>query len=490
MRQLPSEKEVKLHAVCVPFPAQGHISPMLNLAKLLHSKGFHITFVNTEFNHRRLLRSRGPNSLDGLSSFRFEAIPDGIPPSDPNATQDVPSMFHAVLYNCLDPFKKLLQRLNDPSAGSPPVTFILSDCIMPFTLDAARDLGDLPVILLWTASACGFLAYAQYRLLLDKGIVPFKDPNYLTNGSLDMIVDWVPNMKGIRLKDIPSFIRTMEKDDILFYLLMISVEKSCESLAPIIFNTFDELEHEVLDDISKMGGPIYTIGPLHYQLNQTSQHVDDKDANYLGSNLWKEDSHCLQWLDTMKPNSVLYVSFGSITTMKKENLVEFAWGLANSNRPFLWIVRPDIVTGDLAVLPPDFLTKTKDRGMLASWCDQEKVLNHEATAAFLTHCGWNSSLDTICGGKPVLCWPFFAEQQTNCWYFCNKWGTGMEINKDVKRDEVERQVRELMEGEKGEDMRRNAIKLKRLAEKATRPTGSSYNNMEQLMSQVFLPLKH
>lgn len=66
----------------------------------------------------------------------------------------------------------------------------------------------------------------------------------------------------------------------------------------------------------------------------------------------------------------------------------------------------------------------------------------------------------------------------------------MEINKDVKRDEVERQVRELMEGEKGEDMRRNAIKLKRLAEKATRPTGSSYNNMEQLMSQVFLPLKH
>lgn len=490
MTQLPSEKEVKLHAVCVPFPAQGHISPMLNLAKLLHSKGFHITFVNTEFNHRRLLRSRGPNSLDGLSSFRFEAIPDGIPPSDPDATQDVPSMFHAVLNNCLDPFKKLLQRLNDPSAGSPPVTFILSDCIMPFTLDAARDLGDLPVILLWTASACGFLGYAQYRLLLDKGIVPFKDPNYLTNGSLDMIVDWVPSMKGIRLKDIPSFIRTMEKDDILFYFLMISVEKSCESLAPIIFNTFDELEHEVLDDISKMGGPIYAIGPLHYQLNQTSQHVDDKDANYLGSNLWKEDSHCLQWLDTMKPNSVLYVSFGSITTMTKDNLVEFAWGLAKSNRPFLWIVRPDIVTGDLAVLPPDFLTKTKDRGMLASWCDQEKVLNHEATAAFLTHCGWNSSLDTICGGKPVLCWPFFAEQQTNCWYFCNKWGTGMEINKDVKRDEVERQVRELMEGEKGEDMRRNAIKLKRLAEKATRPTGSSYNNMEQLMSQVFLPLKH
>lgn len=175
--------------------------------------------------------------------------------------------------------------------------------------------------------------------------------------------------------------------------------------------------------------------------------------------------------------------------MTKDNLVEFAWGLANSNHPFLWIVRPDIVTGDSAILPPEFLVETKGRGMLASWCDQEKVLHHQATAAFLTHCGWNSTLDTICGGKPVLCWPFFAEQQTNCWYFCNKWGTGMEINKDVKRAEVERQVIELMECEKGQEMRRNALKLKKLAEEATRESGSSYLNLEQLMNQVFIPLK-
>lgn len=309
-----------------------------------------------------------------------------------------------------------------------------------------------------------------------------------------MIVDWVPSMKGIRLKDIPSFIRTTQKDDILFNFLMISVEKSCQSLAPIIFNTFDALEQDVLDDISKMTGPIYTIGPLHFQNNENNDpnnNTDDNNdgVNSLGSNLWKEDTHCLEWLDSMKPNTVLYVSFGSITTMTKDNLVEFAWGLANSNHPFLWIVRPDIVTGDSAILPPEFLVETKGRGMLASWCDQEKVLHHQATAAFLTHCGWNSTLDTICGGKPVLCWPFFAEQQTNCWYFCNKWGTGMEINKDVKRAEVERQVIELMECEKGQEMRRNALKLKKLAEEATRESGSSYLNLEQLMNQVFIPLK-
>ncbi|XP_021740239.1 7-deoxyloganetin glucosyltransferase-like [Chenopodium quinoa] len=489
------KNEAKVHVVCVPFPAQGHISPMLNLAKLLHTKGIHITFVNTEFNHSRFLRSRGPNFLDGLpSSFRFEAIPDGIPPSDPDATQDVPAMFHAVLNYCLEPFKKLLVRLNDEE-GTPRVTYILSDCIMPFTQDAAREVGDLPVVLLWTASACGFLGYAQYRPLLEKGIVPFKDPNFLTNGCLDTIVNWVPSMEGIRLKDIPSFIRTMKEDDILLYLLMISVEKSCKSSSPVIFNTFDALEQDVLNDISKiMVGPTYTIGPLHFlikqNINQLENNNGDCGIKSLRSNLWKEDKHCLQWLDSMKPNSVLYVSFGSITTMTNENLVEFAWGLANSKHPFLWIVRPDIVTGDSAILPSDFLVETKDRGMLASWCDQEKVLNHQATGAFLTHCGWNSTLDTICGGKPVLCWPFFAEQQTNCWYFCNKWGMGMEINKDVKRDEVERQVIELMEGKKGEEMCKNALKWKKLAEESTMPTGSSCLNLEQLMNQVFIPLKN
>lgn len=490
------ENVSKPHVVCVPFPAQGHISPMLNLAKLLHSKGFRITFVNTEFNHRRLLRSRGPDSFEALpASFRFEAIPDGIPASNPDATQDVPSMFHAVLNNCLEPFKKLLLKLNDPSSGSPPVTFILSDCVMPFTFDAASELGGLPVILFWTASACGFLGYAQYRFLLDKDIVPFKDPDFLSNGCLDMVVDWVPSMKGIRLKDVPSFIRTMDKDDILFYFLMFSVEKSCKSSAPIIFNTFDALEHDVLEDIAKMAGPIYTIGPLHFPLQQMLTHQKDHndendEVKSLGSNLWKEDMQCLQWLDSMKPNSVVYISFGSITTMTRDNLVEFAWGLANSNHPFLWIIRPDIVSGDCPALPPEFIEKTKDRGMLANWCDQAKVLNHQATGSFLTHCGWNSSLDAICGGKPVLCWPFFAEQQTNCWYFCNKWGMGMEIDKDVKSDEVEKQVREVMVGEKGEEMRRNALKWKRLAEEATNPTGSSYVNFEQLINQVCLPMKH
>ncbi|KAL3504757.1 hypothetical protein ACH5RR_034598 [Cinchona calisaya] len=82
----------KPHAVCIPYQAQGHINLMLKLAKILHHKKFHVTFVNTEFNHKRLLKSRGPGSLNGFLYFQFETIPDGLPPSDVDATQDIPSL--------------------------------------------------------------------------------------------------------------------------------------------------------------------------------------------------------------------------------------------------------------------------------------------------------------------------------------------------------------------------------------------------------------
>jgi len=295
-------------------------------------------------------------------------------------------------------------------------------------------------------------------------------------------------MKGMPLKYIPSFIRTTDEDDILFNFLMISAETAARSSAPIIFNSFDALEHDALDDISKIVGPVYTIGPLHLLLKHLPE---DSCVTSLGSNLWKEDSQCLQWLDSKEPGSVVYVSFGSITTMTNENLIEFAWGLANSNHSFLWIIRSDIVTGDSAILPPEFLAQTNERGLLASWCDQEKVLNHPSVGGFLTHSGWNSTLDAICSGVPMLCWPFFAEQQTNCWFVCNKWGIGMETHSNVGRYEVEKQVRELLEGEKGKEMKRNAMDLKRLAEEATSsPNGSSFLNFDKLINQLLLPMKH
>jgi len=152
----------KPHAVCIPCPVQSHIKAMLKFAKLLHCKGFHITFVNTEFNHQRFLKSRGPKSLDGLPDFQFKTIPDGLPPSDTNATQDVDALSESIMENLLAPFSNNL-----------PVTCIIADGFLAFTHIAARELG-IPIVLLFTVSACSLMGFMQFPRLRDKGLTPLK----------------------------------------------------------------------------------------------------------------------------------------------------------------------------------------------------------------------------------------------------------------------------------------------------------------------------
>ncbi|KAF7803729.1 7-deoxyloganetin glucosyltransferase-like [Senna tora] len=473
----------KPHVVMTPCPLQGHLNSFLKLAKLLHSRGFFVTFVNTDFNHARLLNSRGPHALHGLPDFRFESIPDGLPPSDINATQDIASLCQSTRNNCLLPFKNLLERLNHNASKSngavPPVTCLISDVVMSFTIQAAQQLC-LPIALYWPASAVSFLAVWHCRTLLHKGLIPFKDESCLTNGCLDTQLDWLPGMKNIRLKDFPSFVRTTDPNDLMLNFVMSEVETS--QAFPVIFNTFYELDTDVLNTLSSFLPSLYTIGPLPLLLNQIPHsHLDS-----IASNLWKEDTQCLKWLQSKKPKSVVYVNFGSITVMSPQQLYEFAWGLANSKKTFLWIIRPDLVNGGSVILSPEFHNETKDRGFIASWCAQEEVLNHPSIGGFLTHCGWNSMTESLCAGVPMACWPFFADQQTNCRYAYTEWGIGIEIDNDVKREDVEKLVIQLMEGEKGKKIRQRVLEWKRIAEEDTKPGGSSYMNLDKLIKEVLL----
>ncbi|XP_068323435.1 (R)-mandelonitrile beta-glucosyltransferase-like [Pyrus communis] len=215
-----------------------------------------------------------------------------------------------------------------------------------------------------------------------------------------------------------------------------------------ILNTFYAFEHEVLDALSTLLPPIYSVGPLHLQLNQIPAESELKS---IGSNLWTEEPECLEWLDSKEPNSVVYVNFGSITVMTEEQLTEFAWGLANSNQTFLWVVRPDLVGGESAVVPSEFSEETKERSLVASWCLQQEALSHPAIGGFS----------------------------------CKEWGIGMEIEGDVKRDYIEGLVRKLMEGEEGKEKRKKALERKKLATEATTsPNGMSFVDLDRMASQV------
>ncbi|CAL5385966.1 unnamed protein product [Camellia sinensis] len=283
------------------------------------------------------------------------------------------------------------------------------------------------------------------------------DTSYLTNGYLDTVIDWIPGMNVIRLKDLPSFIRTTEPSDIMIDFIL-DVAHNAHKASAIIFNTVDALEHDVLEGLSTMLPPIYTLSPLQSLLNQIPQN----HLNTIGSSLWKEQHDCLPWLDSKEPNSVVYVNFGSITVMTLQQLIEFAWGLVNCKKKFLWVIRPNLVVGDSAILPLDFVNETKERGLLASWCPQEQVLNHPSVRGFLTHCGWNSTLESICSGVPMLCWLFFCTATDKLLALLQRVGIGMEINSDVKRKEVESLITELMGGgEKGKEMKRKVMEWKK-----------------------------
>ncbi|XP_072980575.1 7-deoxyloganetin glucosyltransferase-like [Typha angustifolia] len=467
----------KPHAVCIPFPAQGHITPMIKLAKLLHSFGFHITFVNTHYNQSRLLKSNAVSSHLHLPDFCFESIPDGLPPSDEDATQDIPSLCNSSTKNLLSPFLDLVENLN----SSPPVSCIVSDGVMSFTLDAAEQLG-IPEVLFWTTSACGMMAYIHYKDLFQRGLTPLKDESYLTNGYLDTPVDWVPGMANMKLKDFPSFIRTTNPEEFMVNFVIRETKRASRAAA-IILNTYDELERPVLEAMASLLPPIYTVGPLSLQTTR----ISSTQLASIHSNLWKEETECLQWLEGREPSSVIYVNFGSITVMTNHQLIEFAFGLANSKHDFLWVIRPDLVKGETAVLPPEFTTETKGRSLIASWCPQEAVLSHPAIGGFLTHNGWNSTIESLSSGVAMIGWPFFAEQQTNCKFMCDEWGVGMEIDNNVKRDEVEGLVRELMRGEKGKEMKSKAMMWKESAVRATEAGGSSFLNLERLVNEMLLP---
>ncbi|KAK9066811.1 hypothetical protein SSX86_014134 [Deinandra increscens subsp. villosa] len=465
--------DLKPHVIIIPFPDQSHIKAMLKLAELLHHKGLQITFVNTDFVHERFLESSGPHPLDGSPGFRFETISDGVPRSSEasiDTTRDL--LMHSLETIFLGRSVDLVTKLPDP-----PTCIISDGFLSVFTIDAAQKLG-IPVMMCWTLSASGFMGFYQIKSLIDKGFAPLKDESYLTNGYLDTVIDWVPGIESIRLKDFPMVWHTDLNDKLMMFCK--EAPQMSNRVSHHIFHTFDELEASIIKALSSMYAHVYTIGPLQLLLDQIP---NEKRQTGVGYSLVKEEPECFQWLESKEPGSVIYVNFGSSTIMSLEDLVELGWGLANSNHYFLWIVRSDLLIGESAVLPSELEELIKKRGFIARWCSQEKVLNHPSVRGFLTHCGWGSTIEGLSAGVPMICWPYFWDQLTNRKFICEEWEVGLGMGNKVKRDEVTRLVQLLM-GERGEKMRNKAIEWKEKARSATSPNGSSYLNIENLVKEI------
>ncbi|XP_004955860.1 DIMBOA UDP-glucosyltransferase BX8 isoform X1 [Setaria italica] len=441
-----------------PLPYQGHINPMFQLAGLLHARGFSITVFHVRFN--------APDA-SAHPAYDFVSVPDdGMPADSPDTVQA--TMDHIVSVNraCEAPFRERLAALLERQrARAEDVACLVADSHLLTLLGVARGLG-VPTLALRLGSAACFRCLTAFPMLCDKGYLPVQE-----SSQLDAPVVELP---PYRIGDLPASSAAAHGQ---LREVLSRVVTAVTTSSGLILDTFDALEADELAALRRdLAVPVFDVGPLH------------KLSPAASSSLLRQDRGCLDWLDGQPPASVLYVSFGSLASVSASDLVETAWGIANSGRPFLWVLRPGLVRGappSSISLPDGFDAATRGRGVVVSWAPQEEVLAHPAVGGFWTHCGWNSTLEGVCAGVPMLCRPFFADQMGNARYVDHVWRTGVTIDGELQRGKVEAAISTLMgAGEPGAGMRRRALELKNSAAASIGEAGSSSVNVDMLVSLI------
>jgi pathogen-inducible salicylic acid glucosyltransferase len=231
--------------------------------------------------------------------------------------------------------------------------------------------------------------------------------------------------------------------------------------------------------------PLRTIGPTIPSMFLDNRIENDKEY---GLSIFKPNTDTyMKWLNDRSKGSVVYVSFGSMAALKVEQMEEIAWGLRMSNRCFLWVVR----ASEEEKLPKNFVEETSEKGLVVRWCPQLEVLTHEAVGCFVTHCGWNSTLEALSSGVPMVAVPHWSDQSTNAKYIMDIWKMGLKPPVDekglVKQEAIEYCIGEIMEGERGEEIKKNALKWRKLAKEAVDEGGSSDKNIEEFVAKLVHP---
>ncbi|XP_030447254.1 UDP-glycosyltransferase 76E2-like [Syzygium oleosum] len=434
--------------VLVPGPFQGHLTPMLQLATILKSRGFSITIAHTQFN--------SPDS-SAHPDFAFLCIPDGLSEQEVR-NPDLAAIVLRLNDNCKSSFRECLSQGTNHTEPGEKICCIIYDALVYFSEAAARDL-KIPSIALYTSSAATTIVRPILHELKAQGHIPVPD---------SMLQVPVPLHQPLRFGDLPTF----NFGSLDYFFEVVALAYNLRPSSAVILNTVHCLEESPLAQLNrKYQVPIFPVGPLH------------KFAPTSAASLLQEDTGCIPWLDKQTHNSVIYVSLGSVAHMSQDQLSEMAWGLANSKEPFLWVIRPGSIPGLewIESMDEEFKECVKDRGCIVKWAPQKKVLAHEAVGGFWSHCGWNSTLESICEGVPMICQPCFGDQKVNARYLTHEWRVGLELEGEIERGTVERAIRTLMKEKEGEEMRQSVLDLKNKVDFSVGDAGSSCHYLSELV---------
>lgn len=462
-----------LHLFFFPVMAHGHVLPMVDMAKLFAARGVKATFITTPANAAAIEATIGRANLSYLHPIHllllpFPATAVGLPKGTENlssVTDDAPSQekFLAGVAMLQGPFRRVVADLL-PDA-------ILTDWFLPWTVDVAEEF-NIPRLVFHGTSffarcVVEALGYKPQQADAESIVIPgFPHRIELLNSQLPDVTQFVPAFRE---------------------LLDQIARKEWRSYG-VVVNSFYELEPDYAELYRKgYGKKAWHIGPV------SLCNKEQEDKSLRGNRGDVDHNECLKWLDKKEPRSVVYVCFGSQCLFSRAELRELALGLDNCGHPFIWVVR----SGVDGWMPDGYEQRIEGRGLIVrGWAPQMLILNHEAVGCFVTHCGWNSTLESVTAGVPMITRPLFAEQFYNEKLIVEVlrigFGVGAKCHGERPDDrelvgspQIENALRRLMDGgEEAEGMTRRAKELGEMAKRAMEEGGSSFVDMGNLIQEL------
>ncbi|XP_066325516.1 hydroquinone glucosyltransferase-like [Miscanthus floridulus] len=466
------------HVVLVASPSAGHLMPMAELARRLVA---HHALAATLVTFSDISANPYAQSTAVLSSLRAANVSTATLPAVPLDHLPADARIETVLLEVIGRSIPRLRALLRDVGSAAPLAALVPDFFGTAALPLASELG-VPGYVFFPSNLSA-LSVVQRAVELNDGAGA---------GEYRDLPDPLPLPGGVSLRreDLPDGFRDSKEP---VYAHLIDEGRRYRTAAGFLVNSFYEMDPATVEDFKKAAEqgrfpPAYPVGPF------VRSSSDEGGAS----------SPCIEWLDRQPTGSVVYVSFGSAGTLSVKQTAELAAGLKDSGHRFLWIVRMPSLDGEhsddmgrksrgggdendpLAWLPVGFLERTRGRGLaVASWAPQVRVLSHPATAAFVSHCGWNSTLESVSSGVPMVALPLYAEQRMNAVVLSENVGVALRLRVRpddglVGREEIAAAVRELMEGEDGSAVRRRTGDLQQAADLAWAPDGSSRRTLEEV----------
>ncbi|GER27807.1 UDP-glycosyltransferase 78D2 [Striga asiatica] len=450
---MTNEKQNKPHVIVFAFPFGSHPTPMLQLMQHLAASApaVDFSFFNTADSNRKFLAGA---DLDKSGNVKTYDIADGAPEGhvfSGNPLERVELFLRVTPGN----FRRRLEEVVAERGSS--ATCLLTDAFLSFSADVAKDLG-IPWVAFWTAGTAALSMHLHTDLIRHK---------FGGNVEERRTLDFIPCLSAIHASDLPPEI-LINPDKAFSRLLHAMSLVLPNSATAVVLNSFDgvdpDVERHLIPNLRKLLqiGPFPLLLPTHPPLNSTD-----------------DDDDCLAWLARQAPASVAYISFGTMLTPPPPELLSLAEALEERRLPYLWSFRDD---SKREVVEGFFERTTGSTGKVVRWAPQREVLGHPSVGAFVTHCGWNSVVEAVSGGVPMVCRPFFGDQMINRRRVEEVWGIGVGVEGGVfTRAGTLRALEAVVSGEV---MRENIGRLKEKGVRAVAEGGTSAEDFKSLVEII------